>query len=666
MASDTLQTVLEFIGKDGGASGLMDSLASKASGLGNVLSSALTAAAGVAAAGITGIGAVLGISLREAISAQQGMADLNATLNATGRTNLHDQILKDAQALKDLAGGSDDAVIAVENMLVGFKEIGDTTLPGATKATLDLAAKLKIGGDAAADLLGPILATGDRLNALKKANVTFTDSEEKKIKALFAAGDAAGAQQIILDKLQATIGGTAASAAGTLAGRFEILKGHLLDAAEGIGTSLLPLAERFFGGVIEPAIPIIEGMASAIANFITLVSTGDWGQALFGLSESLGSISSLIGQAFGPEAQALFDAFTEGIRTLGSSFEEAMGAINFTDLIPPDAIASFQPLMDALANLGAAFQEQMPAMQAQGATFIAWLQSAFATIGPVILDNLTTAINAMAEIWRAHGDEIMTVIRVAFEIILATVGGTLVLLSGIISATMQILNGDWTGAWQTIQDTVVTFMNMVLSIVGTNLDQFLATWAADWELLKTIVAAVVMNLTSQIQQWIIDTVNTLTGYYDKFKEIGTALIENVRLGIMLKVSQIINAVRDMVNDAVAAAGAALGGAFGGGATAGATGGGGPGGGGPNYAEGGVSSGPLSGYPITSHGLEAHVPLSGGRSIPVTITNAGSLMGGAGGQSMTFYGPVTLQLEGGAFDLNSLLASLHSASGMQPV
>ena len=45
------------------------------------------------------------------------------------------------------------------------------------------------------------------------------------------------------------------------------------------------------------------------------------------------------------------------------------------------------------------------------------------------------------------------------------------------------------------------------------------------------------------------------------------------------------------------------------------------------ANGGVVTGPKSGYPAELHGTEAVVPLPDGRTIPVTIQNAGALGGG---------------------------------------
>jgi TP901 family phage tail tape measure protein/lambda family phage tail tape measure protein len=53
---------------------------------------------------------------------------------------------------------------------------------------------------------------------------------------------------------------------------------------------------------------------------------------------------------------------------------------------------------------------------------------------------------------------------------------------------------------------------------------------------------------------------------------------------------------------------------------------------PQFAEGGISSGPRSGYGATLHGTEAIVPLSRGRSIPVHLMGGGG--GGSAGASVT--------------------------------
>jgi hypothetical protein len=48
---------------------------------------------------------------------------------------------------------------------------------------------------------------------------------------------------------------------------------------------------------------------------------------------------------------------------------------------------------------------------------------------------------------------------------------------------------------------------------------------------------------------------------------------------------------------------------------------------PEYAQGGIATGPKSGYQATLHGIEAVVPLSGGRTIPVQMPDLTSGMQG---------------------------------------
>jgi hypothetical protein len=53
---------------------------------------------------------------------------------------------------------------------------------------------------------------------------------------------------------------------------------------------------------------------------------------------------------------------------------------------------------------------------------------------------------------------------------------------------------------------------------------------------------------------------------------------------------------------------------------------------PRYAEGGISTGPASGYPVTLHGTEAVIPLKN-MSVPVQLLNGGSTQAGASGEEI---------------------------------
>lgn len=512
----------------------------------DVLKNVAGAMTNVAAIAGGALAAGLALSVKEALDAEKTQAALAQVLKSTGNQAglTQDKANELAQQFKDLAGGSDDAILALETIGLRAGTIAADQMPAFIQTSLDLGAVL---GDnaSAAELLARAqedpLAAMARLN---KAGIVFSASLKDQIKQLVKTGDTAGATALILDRVGEATGGAAAANADTLSGKWEVLQGRLLDAAEGIGTALLPVLTDLFDNVIAPALPIIEELATGFGLAIQALTEGDIGGAFDVLGEFFNNVlpgSAELFYSLGGAANEFFDSLANGTNQL-------------------------QPIFDAFQNLFAAIQEQMPAMQSSGQAFIDWLQGAFGILGPQLIENLTGAVNSLAEIWRQHGDEITEVVRIAFEIIVATIGGAFTLLSGIVTAGLELLNGDWDGAWKTMQDTFTAFMNMVLSIAGTDLPAFVEQWRTNWELLQIIINKVLMDMTAGIQTWIINTINTLKGYYEQFKQIGADLIGNITLGVMQGVDLLIKAAKGAVESAISAAGGALGGALGGAAT----------------------------------------------------------------------------------------------------
>lgn len=224
---------------------------------------------------------------RGALDAQAGLEAMRGTLETLGdKTDVtEDQILGLAESYKHLAGGSDDAVIAIDTVLARMG-VQSAQMEQATQVTLDLAAALKIDTATAANLAGKaLLVPGEGTRALKAAGVALTDELEDQIDAMMLAGDTAGAQQLVLDVLAETTGGAAAKAAGTLAGKWTIFKETLMDAGEGIALSLLPTLSTLFDKVLAPAVPVVQALAGVLA---TAFSGGDiYGGSIEALSEAL-------------------------------------------------------------------------------------------------------------------------------------------------------------------------------------------------------------------------------------------------------------------------------------------------------------------------------------------------------------------------------------------
>lgn len=207
-------------------------------------------AAGVAAVGAAAIGFGV-MSVKAFMEAEDASAQLDAVLKSTGEAAgiTKDQLLDQATALQSVTKFSDEAVQATQAMLLTFTNIKGGVMQAATETALDMAQALGMDGAQAAMQLGKALNDPlDGLTKLTRVGVTFSKQQEDQVKALVAAGDAAGAQKIILAELNKEFGGSAAAAGATYAGQLEILKNTFGDLQETVGKFILDAIKPMMDG----------------------------------------------------------------------------------------------------------------------------------------------------------------------------------------------------------------------------------------------------------------------------------------------------------------------------------------------------------------------------------------------------------------------------------
>jgi hypothetical protein len=393
-------------------------------------------------------------------------------------------------------------------------------MPDFIQTTLDMAAATGTDAVNAARLLAQ--AQEDPISALtrfRRMGIQFTEAQEEQIKTLMESGDAAGAFALVMDRLGEATGGAAAAAAGTVAGQFEILKGRLGEAAETIGAAFLPVLHELFDNVLAPAIPVIEAVAAQFAERIPAA-----------LEQARTVFEALQGQAAG-------------------------------------AVTALQPVIDAARNVAQTFIESMPMVQASVQQMVDFVLEQIGILSPTLIANVSETLNQLATFWRNHGDEIMAVVSVAFEFITVTVGGALTLLSGLVASALALINGDTATATETMKTTWVTFMDSVLSIVGKDLDTFIADWTGTFELAKVItttlwgqlkdtIAAKLMEITGGVQQFIIDVINAFQG--TDWDALGSGIIDGIASGIRGAVGGLVAAAAGAALSAFNAAKDALG------------------------------------------------------------------------------------------------------------
>lgn len=182
------------------------------------------AAAGAAISGVgqklsIGLTAPFAMLMSKAIPAakesREALGQVQAALKSMGPVagRTAEQLQDAAKGLQKMSTFDDDDILrkVTANMLT-FGNIAGEQFDRAQRAVVDLSARM------GTDLQGAALMVGKALNdpakglaALRRVGIQFTAQQQEQIKAMTKAGNAAGAQRVMLAELERQFGGSAAA-----------------------------------------------------------------------------------------------------------------------------------------------------------------------------------------------------------------------------------------------------------------------------------------------------------------------------------------------------------------------------------------------------------------------------------------------------------------------
>jgi len=199
---------------------------------------------------------------------------LKSTGNATGFTSA--QLKEMAAAMQRLTTFEDDTVVGAEAVIASFTNIRGDNFKRTLETAADMAAFFKEDLTSSAEGLARAINDPIRgMQLLARQGAVFTDSQQATIKAMVEAGDVAGAQAMMLDKLAERYKGQAAAAAETFGGQLKQLKNQLGDVGEQIGGALMPMLKDLIPvikqageWVAEKVIPAFQQWASAVGEYL--------------------------------------------------------------------------------------------------------------------------------------------------------------------------------------------------------------------------------------------------------------------------------------------------------------------------------------------------------------------------------------------------------------
>lgn len=194
-------------------------------------------------------------------------ATLESTGNAAGLTA--EQIKNMASELQGITNFGDEATLVGQNLLLTFTNIGGETFPRATAAMLDMSVAMEQDVSQSAIQLGKALNDPVKgLGALSRVGVQFSEEQEKLVEDMVAAGDAAGAQALILAELETQFGGSAAAAREADGGMIAF-SNAFGDLQEEIGKAVLPTLSDSFATMSQflvEAQPVVLEFAGNLQN----------------------------------------------------------------------------------------------------------------------------------------------------------------------------------------------------------------------------------------------------------------------------------------------------------------------------------------------------------------------------------------------------------------
>lgn len=339
----------------------------KLSGLGKVLSVVGGLAGGVfkvglaaATAGLVALGGGFGFALKEAMAAQQVLAQTNAVIKSTGGIAgvSADELAGWATEIQNVTGYADDLVQGAGNMLLTFTNINERIFPETLSLTADLARAWGTDLNSAAVMIGKALndpVAG--LGSLSRVGIQFTDAQKELIESLVLSNDLFGAQSVLLAELQTQVGGSAEAYGQTLAGQFDILTQSVANLAETLGVGLMGVLGGPLTGAFNTVANAIKPIQAAFEQFFANVEAGMSPVQAFRFA-----FEDLIPPGFQGLFNAVLDVFRnleivlrdpaiqDSLRQIGSAFGRLFNAE--MTMLMRGALTAFQGLANFIIDVG--------------------------------------------------------------------------------------------------------------------------------------------------------------------------------------------------------------------------------------------------------------------------------------------------------------------------
>lgn len=323
--------------------------------------------------------------------------------------------------------------------------------------------------------------------------------------------------------------------------------------------SLSPFVQKLIVGfgafvaAIAPALFIIGGIVTAIGGLIGGVATAAVAVGGFVVLAKITAIALAAIIPIAIQIGVMFASLALGVFTLYQAWQTNFGGIRDFTFAAWEAIKTvtstvISELKSIVENSGIVtwWSENYPLI----------LQT-IQTVSTAIRNYIQFWLSAIQGFWQRHGEQILSIVRPYWEALKTLISNTLRTIGDVIKLIMQVINGDWRGAWNTFLDIVKTGVSSIATIINARLQ-------IAWNFIKAFVSNVWETLKSGSTSWIETVTNAMTWIVGIIKglparivalvpifiqagmDLGTAIWEGIKQGLYGRANFAISAEVDGV------------------------------------------------------------------------------------------------------------------------
>ncbi|PNT94145.1 phage tail tape measure protein [Clostridium thermosuccinogenes] len=182
-----------------------------------------------------------------------------------------------------------------------------------------------------------------------------------------------------------------------------------------------------------------------------------------------------------------------------------------------DIISSFVSIVQGVIDVFVDWLNENTEVTNQYITMFNQFKEWFVQIFDLLKQTVSTVLEAIKTLWQKYGDDILAVIKPAWDVIVKTVDFAIKQVRQVLDVVIKLISGDWKGAWDGIKQYYQNTWQYIKDIIPSLLNGIYAALKGAFNVFKDIGKGMfnmiwegMKGIWSSISNWISEKVSWLT------------------------------------------------------------------------------------------------------------------------------------------------------------